>query len=334
MALTGMAFCFVLGASAQVPHWVEQESPRFNAPNFDRLMDRMQSLKSKLREQSAPNSRRLQAIMSDECKAACPGVTAYMDMMMGKTPTKAPMEGVDAGTASLLAMCDHMEAMTCAGKTEACQDKTAEDAKAEEEGVFTTDAFDCMCKCPKLSLASDPAKMCPAKADIIGCMSGESKCAGTMKKMGGSEMADLTCLMFDADCHGKSAKLQTCANMGWKGWDDFGGACSKAAVDLKLADHKDKCCPLLKDVMGCYTSDCVKWGWKVQIIQAKELKGDAKKDADKAIAGNFQWGLVCTDSGLPKSEAELNPSPKAADGSLAPVMSLLTMVSAMAALIA
>lgn len=330
MALTGMAFFFVLGASAQVPHWVEQESPRFNAPNFDKMMDRMQSLKSKLREQSAPNSRRLQAIMSDECKAACPGVTAYMDMMMGKTPTKAPMEGVDAGTASLLSMCDHMEAITCSGKAEACQETTTEDAKAEEEG--DTDAFDCMCKCPKLALASDPAKMCPAKADIIGCMSGESKCAGSLKLMGGSEMADLTCLMFDAKCHDKGAKLATCVGMDKMG--TFGGDCSTAASDLKLADHKDKCCPILKDVMGCYSSDCVKWGWKVQIIQAKQLKGDDKKDADKAIAGNFQWGSVCTDSGLPKSEAELNPPPAAADGSLAPVMSLLTMVSAMAALIA
>lgn len=333
MALTGITFFLMVGASAhEVPHWVKQDNARLNVPNFDKLMAPMLSLKSKMQAaQQSPNSRRLQKIMSDECKAACPGVEAYLDMIMGKTPTKAPAEGVDAGTAAMLAMCDHQAAMTCSGTNEACMDETEE--KEEEDDKDAADSFACMCACPKLALAADPKKMCPDVSAIVGCMGGESKCTTMMKQMGGKEMADLTCKMHDADCEGKGSKLATCVGMEKMG--TFGGDCSTAANDLKLADHKDKCCPLLKDVMGCYSTDCVKWGWKVQVIQAKELKGDEKTEADKAIAGNFQWGEVCTDSGLPKSEAELNPPPPAAaDGSVGTAMSLLTIVSAMAALIA
>jgi len=334
MALNGITFFLMLGASAhEVPHWVKQDSARLNLPNFDDLMAPMLSLKSKVQAaQQSPNSRRLQKIMSDECKAACPGVEAYMDMMMGKTPTKAPAEGVDAGTAAMLVLCDHRAATTCALTNEACMDETQEKKEETEKEKADKDASDCMCACPKMALAASPKYMCPEKSAIVSCMTAESKCAANLKKMGGSEMVDLTCKMHDADCTGKGSKLDTCVGMEKLG--TFNGDCSTAANDLKLADHKDKCCPILKDVMGCYSANCVKWRWKVEIIQAKQLKDDAKKAADKAIAGNFQWGLVCTDSGLPKSQAELNPPAAAADGSVGTAMSLLTIVSAMAALIA
>lgn len=328
MAFTVLTFLFMLEASAlEVPHWVQQKSPSFNsAPVFQELMAPFRSLHSKMQ---TPNSRRLQAIMSDECNAACPTVKAYLEAATAPADDSLSKEEKEAAQAKT--MCDNMDALACMSSEKACQDSFS---PSLEETKKSMDTFKCSCTCTsELKMMEDPKKMCANKATVLKCLTDNSVCGGVVKVLGGTRAADITCEMLDLKCEELGSKLETC--VGADKWTTFGGACSKAAADLKLADHKDKCCPLLSEVIGCYNKKCVTLGWETQELMVANMDaGPEKTEMMKGVKGNYQWGSVCTDAALPASkDALMNQGGAAAaaadDASHAvPVLGMMSMLIA------
>lgn len=323
MTFTGITLLFVLGASAfEVPHWVQQKSVSFNAaPSLQKIMAPFRSLQSKMQ---TPNSRRLQAIMSEECKTACPTVEAYMKAM-GELSENTPPADQEKAMTKL--NCDNAEALGCATTESACQDKKEEEeeeASAEDEKE-AMDAFKCSCKCAnELAMMQDNQKMCDNKAKVIKCLTGESACASMVKQVGGTRMTDITCEKLNQKCDAKGNELQSCvtkangddATVAGEKMQTFGEECSKAAEDGDLEAKKDSCCSILTEVMGCYTVSCVKLDWEQQQIMLDVMKTkteeekDAKEEMKKKVNGNYQWGSVCSDAGLPSSKEALMPKPQ------------------------
>merc|ERR1719247_3589155 len=71
-----------------------------------------------------PNSRRLQAIMSDECNAACPTVKAYLAAATAPADDSLSKEEEEAAQAKM--MCDNMDALACMASEKACQEPKKE----------------------------------------------------------------------------------------------------------------------------------------------------------------------------------------------------------------
>jgi len=258
-------------------------------------------------------------MMSDECVAACPSMKGFLEAMM---------EAKEGESTTL--MCDHLEAVECMHKEKVCEVE-GEDKGTEEEQQIGLDAFKCGCSCAsEMEMLEDSKKMCASKDKVVTCLTANSVCAPIVKMLGGTRSADITCEMLDKKCEELGEKLGTC--VGVQDWTTFGGDCSAAAVAGKLADHKDKCCPLLTKVMGCYNKDCVTLGWEQQEIMLANMKaGSEKTEEAKSVAGNYQWGLVCTDSGLPDSKDALMGRGKATadDASQAvPVLGMAAMLVA------
>jgi hypothetical protein len=332
MAFTVLTFLFMLEASAlEVPHWVQQKSPSFNsAPVFQELMAPFRSLQSKMQ---TPNSRRLQAIMSDECNAACPTVKAYLAAATAPADDSLSKEEEEAAQAKM--MCDNTDALACMASEKACQEPKKEGEKEDtaEETKKSMDMFKCSCTCTsELKMMDDTKKMCANKATVLKCLTDNSVCGGYVKVLGGTRVADITCETLDLKCEELGGKLETC--VGAEKWTTFQDACGKAAEDLKLADHKDKCCPLLSEVMGCYNKKCVTLGWETQELMVANMDaGPEKTEAMKGVKGNYQWGSVCTDAALPASkDALMNQGGAAAaadDASHAvPVLGMVAMLIA------
>lgn len=330
MAHTGIVLLLTIGVSAHtVPHWVRrrQTGSELNIPSVAKILAPALSMQSKLAPQT-PNSRRLQAIMSEECAAACPGVQdmlkGMMEMATAET-TPAP-EGVDPGVAAMMAMCDYADAIVCAATESACKDEGAPESE-DDPGMMK-----CLCSCPDVALASDPKKMCAKKDAIVKCMTDTAECSSLVKSMGGAENADITCKMEDLGCSDLGEKMMEC--VGEETLMLFAGDCGQAVEDEKLADMKDKCCPALTKVMGCYSKECVHLGWK-----SEQLSGS------DGVSKQYAWGKVCTDSGLAASQSDLDAAvnPASSGGSTADAadsayaaqaLSVLTMISAMVAFIA
>lgn len=332
MAFTALTFLFMLEASAlEVPHWVQQKSPSFNsAPVFQELMAPFRSLQSKMQ---TPNSRRLQAAMSDECNAACPTVAAYFEAVM--TPADESLSEEEKEAAGTKTMCDNIDAISCMQSEKACQDPKPEGEKeaTAEEKKKSMDMFKCSCTCTsELAMMEDSKKMCANKATVLKCLTDNSVCGGVVKMLGGTRAADITCEMEDLKCGELGGKLPDC--VGADKMSTFNGACTEASMDLKLADHKDKCCPLLSEVIGCYNKKCVTLGWEnAELVVANMDAGPEKTEMMKSVAANYQWGSVCTDAALPASkDALMSPGGGAAaadDASHAvPVLGMVSMLIA------
>jgi len=250
-------------------------------------------------------------MMSEECITACPAMKTFLEEMM--KPPEGEMTDEEKEAAGAKMMCDNMDAVVCMSSEAACQDPMpeGEEAPTEQEEKDGMDMFKCSCACQsEFKMLEDPKTMCPNKAKVVGCLTDNSFCAPVVKMLGGTRSADITCEMLDANCEELGEKLGTC--VGEEKWGTFGGDCSTAAVEKKLADHKDKCCPLLTEVMGCYNKKCVTLSWEQQEIMMDNMEaGDEKTEMAKAVEGNYQWGSVCTDSGLPSSKTALMASPTA-----------------------
>lgn len=325
MVSTGIVLLLTIGVAAEVPHWVQQKTGSgLHIPSLAKAFAPAFSMQSRV-AQKTPNSRRLQAIMSEECNAACPGVQDMIKGMMEAATaetTPAP-EGVDPGMASMLAMCDYADAVICAATESACKDEGAPESE-DDPGMLK-----CFCSCPDLALAEDPEKMCPKKDALVSCMKSTTECAPMIKQMGGEENADITCKMVEKGCSELGEKLTDC--VGTDKMMKFGGECSEAVEKGELASMKDECCPLLSEVIKCYDKECIHLGWKTQ-----ELSGDGD------VSKQYAWGSVCTDSGLASSSSDLDskmaPASGAADTAdsahAAQALSALTVISAMVAFIA
>jgi hypothetical protein len=329
MTFTVITFLLALEASAfEVPHWVQQKGPSFNAApaQVQKLMAPFLSLQGK----QTPNSRRLQAVMSEECAAACTEVPALIEEMMKPADDSLSTEEKAAAQAKM--MCDNSATIECMATTDVCQDPPEEGEEPEDPNAMSH--FKCGCACAsEIAMMSDTAKMCASKAQVVKCLTDNSVCSPLVKSIGGTRSADITCEMHALKCEELGGKLGDCVGATKMG--TFGGKCTEAVKEGKLADEKAECCGLLTDVMGCYEKKCVTLGWEMQEIMVDTMvAGEEKKEMEKDIAGNYQWGKVCTDAGLPASEAELtssggSPAASADDASHAvPVLGMVAMLIA------
>jgi len=334
MACTLTLF-LLAGVSAEVPDWVKQKSA-LNVPSINSIMAPARSLQSKLAKQT-PNSRRLQAIMSKECKDACPGVEAFIEMMM-KAMSEEPKEDENKEDenplASTLMLCDHRAAIICSGKEKACKDEGAEEAEEDPDGEAS---FECLCACPDFFMANTTAKMCKSKDTFVSCLTGESQCKKIVKDMGGKTAADLSCARFDAECDKKGEKMGEC--MGEDQMKTWGNDCEKKDGGV---NDTVTCCPLLKEMVGCYTQKCVD-------LDAAYLKhmvdtstdAETKKAYTEEMENSMKTGKDCPDSGVAASEADYAAKLSAATGGsvtaddapaqAVPVLGLLAAIAAYSA---
>jgi hypothetical protein len=277
-----------------------------------------------------PNSRRLQAAFSEECQAACPGVGTLIQEMMKPADDSLSQEEKDAAGAKLL--CDNSATVECMATADVCQDPPEEGDEPADPNDLSM--FKCGCSCAsEIAMLSDTKKMCANKDKVLKCLTDNSVCSPLMTLLGGTRSAEITCEMLASNCEELGGKLPEC--VGAAKMMTFGTNCSEAAYEGKLADHKDLCCGILTDVMGCYNKKCVTLGWEAQEIMVANAKGQEKKEMEKEVAANYQWGSVCTDAGLPASSAELSSdsggggTASADDASHAvPVLGMLAMLIA------
>jgi len=121
-------------------------------------------------------NRRLQAVHSDACKAACPKVTDLVSAVdsVGDDPAKI-----------IQAMCPYEATVSCVYQKSECQD-------AETAGMAEIVAqMPCMCACPTLGTKEKAGELSKAAGDeptaeqckgIFNCVSGTSKCEAVQKE--------------------------------------------------------------------------------------------------------------------------------------------------------
>jgi hypothetical protein len=272
-----------LGATAQVPDWVQKKSA---GSQSNKWLANMQSkiMKSKL-PQSAPNGRRLQAIMSDECQSACPGVP---DLIKAMTEGRR-LDGHEGGIDDMMKMCPHVDTLMCVAETSACQDEAMSEGDAEGMAMLG-----CFCACPKVADAfsagdDGTALACKDKSGTVGCMMGESKCDPLTKDMDEVEF-ELECAAIDAGCKEKGEKMGECAGDAMNEW-------GQNECDEKAAENADKCCPAGKELVKCYTAECM----KLDMAMGERSKDEGRKES---LERTKAQRAACPDAGMP-SDSEV-----------------------------
>jgi len=245
---------FALGASAQVPHWVQKKpSSSFKMPS---VASKITPLLSKYGRQT-PNSRRLDdhgegmpAIMSEACKEDCPGSVDLLLAMMGGGERRLDDHGEEGGDKEgememMMKMCDYMDAVKCVAKTETCQDEEPTEKDAQEMAMM-----ECMCACPKMAkIGDDGAGICADKAGTIGCVTSTSSCSSMAETMNEKEI-NLGCEYQSKGCEESMQNILTCA--GEEVMTTWSTTC-----DDKVADDATTCCPILSKLVECVGSDCL-----------------------------------------------------------------------------
>jgi len=256
MMHTSAILLFALGAAAEVPHWVQKKPlSSFKVPSVESIMAPMLSMHGR----QTPNNRRLQAaIMSEECKAACPGTEAYLKAMT-EAATAATKDGgtrrLDAHMAQMKMMCEHIDAIKCVAANKVCQDEGAEQDAAGQA------MLECMCACPKImDIGEDMSKVCNDKPGTVGCIKSTSTCSAMAEQMNEKEV-DLGCEYTSKKCADKEKAMATCM-----GEDDM----KSWATEKCDAEPKDACCPLGKKMISCMGSDCYTIQLAVQSMQAEK----------------------------------------------------------------
>jgi hypothetical protein len=261
----------------------------------------MVSLQSKLREET-PKGRRLQAIMSEECEAACPGTAAFLkDMMamMSEETTPAP-EGTNSEVEMMMKLCPHAEAVVCSQTTAACLEE-GQDPSAD------AGSMKCLCACPDLVDAEDSDKMCAKKDELVGCMTSQDSCAPLVKSMGGAKGADIECGMHAAGCTKKGEDLMKC--VGTEKMTTWSGTCMTAANSGDMSAEKDECCPVMSDIESCYTAECL----DLMLARQKMMADGGDSNSRKEMQNNIAIGKACGGS-MPTSEADYDTKVDAATG--------------------
>jgi len=329
MTHTAAVLLLALGASADVPAWVQKKSS-LNMPSMESIMAPVLSLQNRVTQQT-PNSRRLQAITSAECESACPGVQDMVQAMMemATQTTTPPPAGVDPSVAMMMSLCDYADTIVCAATTDAC--KEPGDGGSGDE----TAMMKCICACPKLATLGDDAEaMCSNRADTIDCMTSQSSCDSLVQGMGGAAAADIQCKMVSAGCKEKVERMDSCE--GLSAWTRAG--CEELADNANLASKKDTCCPEGVKIIACITKECM----DLQLA-AVQLQADAgSSEASRQMSKNFEIGKVCTDTGMPKSKADVQAtidnasggssgggSTSAAPSQAAPVLAMIAAIVAL-----
>jgi len=284
MRTTAILLLALGAAAAEVPHWVHKKSqPSFKMPHL-RVLSKLQN----------PNGRRLQAIMSAECTAACPGVEDMLKAMMGERRLDEHESGdAEAHVETMKKMCDHMDAMKCTDSTEACQDKPEEghedhedhDHEGEEEDGGL-ESMECMCSCPKvMDVATNQKLMCEDKSGTIGCLTSTTSCAAMAADIKPKQV-DLQCEWLDKGCEKKQEDMATCVGEDMSTWATTG--CDDGA---KIKAEAATCCPIGKKLIDCMTVDCM-------IITM--AMGKIEGEVDDSLSASRE---ACPDAGIPSDAA-------------------------------
>jgi hypothetical protein len=299
MACVAVIFLLALGASAEVPEWMAPSKFKHMPKVASKIMAPMRSFQSRLQ---TPNNRRLQAIMSDACAAACPGAEDLVKMIMemATAETTPPPAGVDENV-GMVAMCPYIDALICVGTTPDCQD---EEPDPEDDPA----AVKCFCDCPDLvaSLApiehGDFGELCGNKAGTIDCIESKSSCAKMKEDMNPDQM-NLMCESAAKGCMKANENLPECVGPDAGEWAK---ECEPHTQDkAKLTEIKDTCCPIGKKMVECMGEECMKL-----VAASAEFEENQGQEYDNLRE-------VCPDAGLP-TEAEVAAtisSVKAGDGS-------------------
>lgn len=287
-------FLLALGAAGDVPHWVQkkQQSP------FKMAVLPVLSMQSRLVQQTS-NSRRLQAIMSEECNAACPGLRDFLMEMMGSRRLDGHDKEEQMDPEMAKKMCTHLDAVKCMQSQEVCQDEpvTAEDKQG-------TAMMECACICPKIMEAmtggAGEEAMCTDTAGTVGCITeNQPACAALAKEMPKEEEMGLMCEMKEKGCEEKFEGVGTCVGMeDMATWDSMG--CDKADG---ITEQAEKCCPIGKKQIDCIGADCM-----VLTMAMDKVKGESTATMEASRK-------ACPDAGIP-SDAQVDST--ASSGSLAP----------------
>jgi len=251
--------------------------------------------------------RRLQGgIMSAGCQEACPGIMDLMAYMMKMS--SEPTSTTPSPNAQMTMMCPHAEAMVCMMTEKSCQEEGAEDQSG------TAGMIMCICECPGLTAMTDgdggdsSEKMCNDWDGTLGCMDGKESCKSFQDMMvttvpGGMTSLAIGCRGITLGCPEKEENLMTCAGDEVTAWGSNG--CDDAAHSKSLADKSTAdCCTHAEKITECVGLECTKLKWAGMKLMAGQ--GDftgtmAKKEMEKSL----EIGKVCTGTGLPASEADL-----------------------------
>jgi len=300
---TSAILVFALGAAAEVPHWVQKKPlSSFKVPSVESIMAPMLSMHGR----QTPNNRRLQAIMSAECKDTCPGVEAMINAMMeaagGGTRRLDAHESGEAAMAQMKMYCEHIDALKCVAANKVCQDEGAEQ-DAEGQAML-----ECICSCPKLmDIGEDMSKVCNDKAGTVGCVKSTSTCSAMAAQMNDREI-NLGCEYVSKKCKEVENDFDTCmGDDDLKSWET-----QKCPTEVKEA-----CCPLGKKYISCLGAECYKINLALQAIEAEstdpEKPAEEKEQAKAGLEITNKYRTTCPDAGIP-SAAEVSAAGSGGSG--------------------
>jgi hypothetical protein len=276
MMIGAATLLLALGATAQIPDWVQKKKPQGSF---------IANLQSKLKQTTTGRRLDGHSIMSEECAAACPGVTDMIKAMSERRLTEGRrLDGHD----EMMKLCPHWDAVECASGEKACQDGEPDEGSEEMMSMIG-----CMCACPKIAdIGEDMSKVCDDKSGTVGCMNSESKCDALTKDMDEVEI-DLSCEYLDKKCDDKQEKMVECAG------DDTMEAWAKHDCSDKIDDNAAECCPLGKELVTCIGQECMQLSMAVDMRKAE--KGD--KYAVESIQSSKKSRDACPDAGIPSPQA-------------------------------
>jgi hypothetical protein len=244
--------------------------------------------------QQTPNNRRLQAIMSEECKAACPGTEAMIKAMMeaaaGGAERRLDAHEKENEAAMMKLYCEHIDALKCSAAEEKCQDPGAEQDAAGQA------MMECACACPKIAeMGDDSSMICSNKADTVGCITSTASCSALAAQMNEKEI-DLGCEYVSKKCEDKEKDMMTC--MGEEDMTSWG-------TEKCDSEVKEACCTLGGKMITCMGSDC----YTIQLAMAEmrassaDVSEEEKKAMKESMEVTNKYRTECPDAGIPSAAA-------------------------------
>jgi|ERR1719321_494024 len=309
-----------LGATAQVPHWVQKKHSEKALHAFP---SKIANMKSKIMK-NMQSGRRLDAHIPAGCLEACPGIT---DMEAAMAEEGRRLEGHDA----MMKMCPYMDTVKCMAEADACKDPESEEVGGDDDDEEGMAMMECMCACPKIAeVGEDMSVACNDKPGTVGCIAGESACAALAKDLDMTEF-NLGCEYLDKDCQEKAEKSGDCLGAEWA--TSWGAAKCGEEKGYITPDEAADCCPLGAKMVECMTPIC----YSIQMAQLKVSDEDGAEDSLEEMKKSRE---NCPDAGLP-SDAEVDAAVASADPAQTPAaasfaargqtVSMLALAAAMAA---
>jgi len=301
MISNALTFLLALRASAEVPEWIGSSTQN----TVEKIIAPFMKFHA---QQQSPNTRRTQAIMSQECSAVCPGnqnlvIKMMQAMAASSTP---PPAGTDPMMSVMLSMCEDVDNIVCVGTQEACMDG--------QESNYDTDpsTIQCLCKYPTLMQGmaaiqrGDFQTFCADKAAMEGLKA--SECASFAYEVNPDRMS-IMCDSLELGCQKKSENILNCMGADLSTW---ASTCSPVHGDrAKLEEVKDTCCPVETKLVGCMGSYCMKFQMAYESLGPKAIEDMQKYENINA---------ACPHSGLPPAPKPQPPIPDPSRSPPAPAL--------------